>query len=266
MNLNALKGIACICVVWIHAPFPGIVGKVVSGIARFAVPLFFAIAGYYIYDGNKEKVAKKLVVKIKYIGKILIWMEGTYFCWFFIQKSIECGELRGGFEWIKQTFTVKAVINCIIFQKTIVIDVAWFLLALFLCYVLTVLINRYDLWKKTGPLILALLFLNLCIAKVGFFVSHSSIPWYWNANLWLLGFPCYVIGYCIKINWEKLMHITTKSWILIAIVSVVLCFIEIFGFGTRWFYISNISFMVSCLVLCLKYPNAILLRGGGEID
>lgn len=38
IKLDAYKGLACIFVVFIHCMFPGTVGTVVKGIARFAVP------------------------------------------------------------------------------------------------------------------------------------------------------------------------------------------------------------------------------------
>ena len=46
--LNFFKGIACILVVSLHVRFPvEAVDGVIQCIARFAVPLFFMISGYY---------------------------------------------------------------------------------------------------------------------------------------------------------------------------------------------------------------------------
>ena len=47
--VSAYKLIAACAVVFIHFPFPGAFGKWVDCLARFAVPLFFAISGYYAY-------------------------------------------------------------------------------------------------------------------------------------------------------------------------------------------------------------------------
>ena len=62
-TLNALKGIACFSVVMLHCAFPGMVGKIIYGIARFAVPLFFAISGYYVYSCNSKDVIRRLPKK-----------------------------------------------------------------------------------------------------------------------------------------------------------------------------------------------------------
>lgn len=42
-SLNVLEGIACFSVVMLHCGFPGVVGKVIYGIARFAVLPFYIV-------------------------------------------------------------------------------------------------------------------------------------------------------------------------------------------------------------------------------
>ena len=46
-EIDIIKGIACICVVYIHCPFPGHLGNLISVINRFSVPFFFFISGFY---------------------------------------------------------------------------------------------------------------------------------------------------------------------------------------------------------------------------
>ena len=48
--LNFLKGIACIGVIFIHVPFPTVIGKLISLVCAYAVPVFYLIAGYYSFD------------------------------------------------------------------------------------------------------------------------------------------------------------------------------------------------------------------------
>ena len=45
--LNVLKGIACLLVVFIHVPFPGVFGRNIAKIGDVAVPFFFLISGWY---------------------------------------------------------------------------------------------------------------------------------------------------------------------------------------------------------------------------
>ena len=51
--LDFIKGIACICVVFIHVTFPDRFGLILKNICGYAVPLFFVIAGYYAGGGTR---------------------------------------------------------------------------------------------------------------------------------------------------------------------------------------------------------------------
>ena len=57
-RLNIVKAIACASVIVLHCPFPGIVGKILYGFARFAVPFFFMVSGYFVYADDAEKVIR----------------------------------------------------------------------------------------------------------------------------------------------------------------------------------------------------------------
>ena len=66
--MDFLKGIACIFVVFIHVKFPGNFGQSVQAIARFAVPFFFMVSGYYCYRKDYQGViggAKKYCIFLK---------------------------------------------------------------------------------------------------------------------------------------------------------------------------------------------------------
>lgn len=49
-GLYYLKALACLTVVFIHFPLPGIYGKISQCIAQFSVPVFFMISGFFAYD------------------------------------------------------------------------------------------------------------------------------------------------------------------------------------------------------------------------
>ena len=54
--LEILKLVASYAVVLIHVSLGGAVGDAVNGIARFAVPMFFAITGFYSFGITRERV------------------------------------------------------------------------------------------------------------------------------------------------------------------------------------------------------------------
>lgn len=77
LSLECCKLIAACFVVFIHIPFPWPVGEFVLCLARFAVPMFFAISGWYSYQARPGKLAKRmghvLLLELVGIGIMLLW-------------------------------------------------------------------------------------------------------------------------------------------------------------------------------------------------
>jgi len=67
-SMECAKLIASLFVVFIHVEFPGEFGAAVVSLARFAVPVFFAISGYFSYQVGYKKMPKRIL----HIGKIYI--------------------------------------------------------------------------------------------------------------------------------------------------------------------------------------------------
>jgi len=60
LSLEVCKLIAACFVVFIHVPFPWPAGEFVLCLARFAVPLFFAISGWYSYRTDAGKLLRRM--------------------------------------------------------------------------------------------------------------------------------------------------------------------------------------------------------------
>ena len=68
--LNALKIIAAFFVVGIHVHFPGDFGRGFIAVARFAVPFFFMVSGFFSYYENKNAINEKYKRKIRHLATI----------------------------------------------------------------------------------------------------------------------------------------------------------------------------------------------------
>ena len=253
--LNILEGVASICVVMLHCSFPGDIGRVIYGISRFAVPLFFAVSGYYIYNEDGAKVRNALPNKVKHITAIFLGTEVFYFIWHILQPFLIYGSFSGTIEWLNTKFTIKNIISFIIFQNTLIGDVSWFLVALIMCYLVTFPIAKHNKWKKCTLLILPLLCINVLLGEIGS-LTGIKIQWYWCSNFWLLGFPCYALGFYLRIHEKKFMKLLTCKrifWIVLGTGG--LAVIERAVTGENQLYFSNIPFMVCSFMFCLKYPE-----------
>lgn len=72
---NLIKGLACICVVFIHVRFPGIVGDVIWKLSQYAVPTFLMISGYFAYQKDEIVVKKTFTEDFENFSR--------FFCLFF---------------------------------------------------------------------------------------------------------------------------------------------------------------------------------------
>lgn len=60
LTLECCKLVASCFVVFIHVPFPWPMGEFVLCLARFAVPMFFGISGWYSYQTPAEKLLRRM--------------------------------------------------------------------------------------------------------------------------------------------------------------------------------------------------------------
>ena len=63
--MDFIKGIACICVVFMHCEFPGQVGVVIQTVSRFCVSFFFMVSGYYCFGNNTLRIKRKILHILK---------------------------------------------------------------------------------------------------------------------------------------------------------------------------------------------------------
>ena len=64
------QGLACLSVVLIHCMLPTGLGVIACALARFAVPLFFMVSGYYLRRGDmtNAQVHERMCLKVKRFG------------------------------------------------------------------------------------------------------------------------------------------------------------------------------------------------------
>lgn len=85
LTMECCKMIAATFVVFDHVPFPGGIGSFIMYASRFAVPMFFAITGYFNYGATPSQISRRLWHIIKLFICALIpyiiwncWMEGLH--------------------------------------------------------------------------------------------------------------------------------------------------------------------------------------------
>ena len=240
--MDFIKGIACICVVFMHCEFPGILGTAVQAVSRFCVPLFFMVSGYFCYFVLEEpaEIRSKMLKKIKHVGKITFFACLAYIVFDFVQYF--------AFDRSVFTFSKGSLLNLLFFNKPfIVADQYWFLFALLYDYILFAIVLKYKIVKHVYVVAFCMMAVYIALAQ-GAHLLGIHIPNCYYKNFLVEGLCFFVMGNWIHYSQSKLKF--TSGWVLtIAFVCTVLCLLERYVMG-RDFGVNIMTFpQVFCLFL-----------------
>ena len=237
--LDFVKGIACILVVLIHCKFPGRVGLSVQAVARFAVPLFFMVSGYYCYRGGQYTNNQVITKKIVKIAKMTFsWY--LFYLFFFVVEN-----------WLFKAshvfdFSLTHILHVAVFnQPSNVPPHFWFLFALINVYLLFLLVNALKV-RKIGYVFSLVMFALLIALQQGASLMGYSITPYYFRNFLIEGFPFFMLGHFLHENKEK-CNVSNVLLLIIVGISAVL------SIGERFMFKSFIKVFLSTypLVVCL---------------
>lgn len=236
--MDFLKGIACIFVVFIHVKFPGDFGQAVQAVARFAVPFFFMVSGYYCYRKDYQGV-KGGGKKIWHILKI------TFFAYlFYIVVALLDNWLLGAGNSFN--YSIKHVVWVAIFsQPSNVPGQLWFLFALLNVYIIYFFVDLFKA-RKIAYVAGFIMFLILIVMAQGLWLLGYKIDPQFYRNGFIEGFAFFMLGYFLRDKKDKL-NISNKSLLTIIIISAILSIVERFVCGR----VFGVHICTYPLVICL---------------
>lgn len=201
--LDALKIVAAFFVVCIHVHFPGDLGRCVIAVARFAVPFFFMVSGFFSYYENKSVLEAKYKRKIKHVVVLLLGGCALYFP-FGLAKALAGGS---AVSYLGKIFSLTSIAEFLIFNNTSVSEFLWFLPALIYTYVVFFLFEKKGITKKLYFLIPLLFLSGVALREIT--EVASGLPAimqksYVYRNFLFTGLPFFMLGHFIKANEEKL--------------------------------------------------------------
>ena len=150
--LDFVKGLACICVVFMHCEFPGKAGIIVQAISRFSVPFFFMVSGYFcFYPGKYDSTIIRR--KTTHIARIVLWASLFYVLFAFVLER-DYVVSRNGI-WAFGVFN----------QPFIIVGQLWFLFALLYDYFAFGIIWKADKIKWFYLISAVLIVVYICMAQ-----------------------------------------------------------------------------------------------------
>ncbi len=203
LSLELAKLLAACFVVFIHAPFPGTLGSVVTCMARFAVPFFFAVSGYYSLGIGEKRLKKRILhlLKLHLITAVICVAMNCVAKWqspadlqYYLRHEI----LPDARQWTRW----------LILQVNPYGGHLWYLSSLLLCYGVLLAYEKFMAGEagKNGPLYGAGAVLLAVFLVLSTFMKMEGmdVPFKVYRNGWLLGLPMFLMGMFLHEQEERL--------------------------------------------------------------
>lgn len=256
---DLLKGIACIAVVFIHCQFPDDLGMVVGALAKFAVPIFFMISGYYAVRNGQYKCKKKIL----HILKLVVLAELLYFFY----EALKSFFMEGIGNFIEETFNLNTLIQGVLLNRPLTSSHLWFLYALIYCYFTLWLIVRFK-WQKAVPAIIVIGQIGFVLLGEGLtlFGMSYAFPFdlfgyefeliFYNCYLFR-ALPFFLFGYWCA-NAERKVKLPNALFYLLLIGGSALAIVERYMAGWFQFYVGTLIIVAILFVRAEERGSATL--------
>lgn len=207
--LDAEKAVAAYSVVLLHIHFPGVTGEVFNAVARFAVPFFFMVSGYFCWRADGT-IKERLPGKIRHTVALCAISFGVYIVWQWLQYTIQ-GKSAAG--WFREIFQGENIKNFLLYNNTTFVKWhLWFLPALLYCYVLFFLVERLHAQKLAGILIPVLLIRHFMMEEAYVFTGEEYRVMEFRNYLYT-GFPFFMAGYWLHRKEGKIKKYVKKQYL-----------------------------------------------------
>lgn len=246
--LYTLKFVCALGVVYQHVKFDN---ECVFLLSKLAVPAFFCISGYFLYNPFVGKVENSRIIKAIYkTSKILIWSNVFYL----LANILFGGAIVDHFKW-------QSVVGVVVYGSTFC-GPLWYLNAYIEILLLILLMLKCSQEDKLVWLALLGYAISLMLGRYAF-VFNFDCPFHemFSRNFLTHGAPYVLMGVYIRKYWTKIkvmssLPLLTFFVLLFAIESYFYCLRFPYG-GNGDIGIATPLMVFSIYVFLLKYCNNI---------
>lgn len=250
-SIDCWKLLAAIGVIFVHVPFDGVLGNILTSVGICGVAFFYIISGYACY-GDKEEVCPKIRKRLLRNGIITLITVAIYMLFCILQKK-QNHEYNWWIRLFRQPQTWLRMLFLGDFEMMYGSHL-WFMIALLWSYVIFYFIARFNLKKAACiacPVFLIIRFI------VDSYVNSFNADWHLSGNLIVGALPVMLLGYLIADKKERLMQLTDFVLIISTVLLAAAMFVTV-NFRIGKIDISQIfkTFCAASLfLLCLKRPS-----------
>lgn len=244
-SIDSLRMYCAVLVVLIHSQF--LFKDIVFPLLRIAVPLFFMISGYFIYDNN---AGKRINRSIKSISFIFIW-SNLLFLFFKEVLSITHHTIY--------VPSANELLEFIVFNENPFAWHLWYIGAYLYLLVIVRFVNKYNKWTWLFKSIPVLLIVHMAL-------SYAGVDRLYYRNFLLMGLPFFSIGaYIRKTNIQNVC--TSRSYLCILVLAIVSIAEKQFTSLNSEIYVSTVFLSIlifKCFANWKQTKPSIVSWGGKE--
>lgn len=250
-SIDILRFLAAFAVVCIHTSY--FAKEYVLPVMRFAVPIFFAVSGYFYCSS----VASKKKSQIKHILFLSVFSVLFYFCVQLVTAAFS-GDISSFFV---QTFTLDNLWRFAFFNYVPdkLGDHLWFLFALLYCMIFDLLISRVKINLTFLKIMIALfLLVNIVIGSYSKLLLGIWPPIEIARSFIFTGLPFFYIGRLLR--QAPKISVPNPALIIFIFVFAVTSVLEYFllksigASASKEMYISTVFLAVTILCFVIKNP------------
>lgn len=260
-SIDYLKGLACIAVVFIHVKFPWPLTKTVTAFSRFAVPVFFAISGFFFTSRRTCSLAST-ARKLRHALMLGIWATAALAFLALVQGWLD-PRLSATWFLHGHATAVDAAKFFITNAPPSPLVHLWFLWSLVYCYLFALIWfgDGKRLWTA-GPLGLILLVGMVMFQEFAQCLPfHPAIPLHGMTVRFCVIFifralPFFLIGIWIRRNEVSIRKLELPAWtyVAFAFAGAAVAAAEYKLFGNSQFYLGNYLTAIALFAWAIHHP------------
>jgi surface polysaccharide O-acyltransferase-like enzyme len=212
--------IGAFLVVCLHTKFPNpTIGAFVGDFAKIAVPFFFMVSGFYLYNEQKELIIEKIKKSIIKVFWIIIEVGIVYTLLRIIKSYIFKIDISN------QNFDL---VPFILYNDCNFTEHLWYLFAFIYVLIILLLIYKLDLSKYLIYLLPLLIIVHI-VFSIWSRTTIVNAGWY-ELNWLVAGMPYVIIGILVKKHFTTFKTIKSKNLIFVICFLIICLYVEHFIF------------------------------------
>ena len=252
-TLDFIKLIASYMVVFIHVLFYGKVGTLFDALARFAVPLFFTVSGFYSYEITEKQVKRRIV----HIFHLLLFAVATYTLWNALRYLIKL-DIHGMVQYFYSFITSKSLLKLFLLNVPLCTVHLWYLYAILYVYIFYMIVLTFTINKNIVFVVSSLLLVLHIFLGEGLTIRGIVVPIFIVRNFALMGIPFFGLGLLANTYRHKLRNISNRIIILSMLFGIVETVLSRYFFGKNELYTGSLFVLFSLVTIFVKYPDIAL--------